>query len=301
MSLFVVGIGASAGGLDALKEFFSPIKDHYQNVAFIVAQHVSPSHKSMLVQLIEKETELKVSEAVHNQLIKPGTIYITPPNRQIDVVNGKIRLSKSGNEIGPKPSVDRLFESISKDFKDRSVGIILSGTGSDGSDGTYHIKRYKGLVLVQEPESSKYDGMPVSVIEAGNADVVDTPSRLWKHIKSHIDNFEAEINFESNSDEEEQIEIIYNLLSRRTGTDFSQYKSSTIIRRLEKRIATLGLKSLDEYLLHLEQHPGEVNELYDTLLIGYTFFLRDEKAFKSMRESLETLLHKKSDTDGIVS
>ena len=297
--LFVVGIGASAGGLDALKEFFASIKNGFESVSFVVAQHVSPSHKSMLVQLIEKETSLTVSEAIHNQSLKSATIYITPPNHQIDIVDGKIQLTRSGNEIGPKPSVDRLFESLSKDKKDRSIGVILSGTGSDGTDGIYHIKRYKGLVLSQQPDSAKYDGMPVSAIDSGNVDIVDTPSKLWSHIKDHIEEFESNISYEPVSEEEEQIEVIYNLLSRRTGTDFAQYKTSTIFRRLDKRIASLGLKDLNEYLSYLEGNKDEINELYDTLLIGYTYFMRDEEAFKSLRINLQTLFENKADNEAL--
>lgn len=297
--LFIVGIGASAGGLDALKEFFASIKNDCNNIAFVVAQHVSPSHKSMLVQLIEKKTSLTVSEATHNQIIRPSTIYITPPNYQIDVVEGKIRLTKSGKEIGPKPSVDRLFESLSEDLKDRSIGVILSGTGSDGTDGAYHIQRYKGVVLAQKPESAKYDGMPVSAINAGNVDIIDVPDELWNHIIKHTDGFESDIHYDPRSEEDEQIAVIYSLLSRRTGTDFAQYKSSTIFRRLDKRIASLGLKDLNEYLAYLEKNKDEISELYNTLLIGYTFFMRDEDAFKSLREKLDILFKNKADSESL--
>ena len=298
-SFFIVGIGASTGGLEALKIIFASIKHDCENMAFVVAQHVSPTHKSMLVKLLQKETTLSVSEATHNQIIKPASIYITPPNHQVSVVNGKIRLAPLSKNVGPKPSINYLFESLSNEYKDRAIGLILSGTGSDGTDGAYHIKQKKGLVLAQNPESAKFDGMPKSVINAGYADLADVPSKLWGHINSYVESFQSKITYEPRPEEDEQIEVIYNLLLRRTGTDFTQYKNTTIFRRLKKRIAELDLKDLNEYLAYLEEQPKEIEKLYSTLLIGYTYFMRDKEAFKSLQKSIEKLLKNKLEGDSL--
>lgn len=169
--LIVVGIGSSAGGLEALQKLFSMLTN-IDNIAFIVAQHLSPSHKSMMVELLQRVTSIPVLEVKNGLVIKAKTIYITPENTDIYVRDGKIYLKSIVQTFGPKPSVNYFFTSLAQDFSERAIGIILSGTGSDGSYGIRAIKAEGGITIAQSPNTSKYDGMPISAINTGKVDTV---------------------------------------------------------------------------------------------------------------------------------
>lgn len=297
--LYIIAIGASAGGLEALQEFLSHLPA-INNIAIIVAQHLSPTHKSMLVQLLSRETKLEVAEAENGSTLQPNKIYITPPDKEISISAGKIVLKKPQSSVGPKPSVDVLFTSLAEDAAHRVLGIILSGTGSDGAAGVRMIKKQGGFIIAQEPHTAKYDGMPLASIETGDVDLVLPPEKMGEEILEHFLN-PGHIRIKPAEAESEgsSLEKIIKVLSKRTGTDFSNYKSATIIRRLEKRLAILKIKSIDAYLKLLEESPKEQDEMFNMILIGVTTFFRDVEAFGALENALHKIINAKTHKDPI--
>lgn len=292
--LIIIGVGASAGGLEALQEFISKLPDDLSNFCIVIAQHLSPTYKSMLVPLISRETPLRVIE-VHSGL-KPETrnIYITPPDSEITLYKGKFLLSKPTAQIGPKPSVDVLFHSIANEKGAKSVGIILSGTGSDGSNGIRSIKSAGGLTIAQEPNTAKYDGMPLAALESGAVDLVLSPDKIGEELREFLSSGVVPTQSTASIIESQgNLDKIFQLLSSRTGTDFSNYKPSTICRRLEKRLTSLNFESLDDYLKFIESNPKEIDSLFNMILIGVTTFFRDTEAFEQLEKVLANIIASK--------
>ena len=282
--LYVIGVGASAGGLEALSELFTNLPVSLQKItSFIVAQHVSPTHRSMLVQILSKEAMFPVIEATHNQEIEPGYIYITPPDSDIQVSSGKIILTKPKNTQGPKPSVDLFFQSLAVDFEEHSIGIILSGTGSDGACGLQEIKSKGGIAIIQNPESAKYDGMPLAALQTGTVDFSLPADKIGHKLEELLlyrrDTPEGSLELE--------LQDIFQILNKKFGVNFENYRPTTIMRRIQKAMKALKLNSLSEYSKYLRKYPEEVNGLYQSFLIGVTSFFRDEKAFECLEKLLQ--------------
>lgn len=297
----VIAIGASAGGLEALQDFLSHFP-YIENTAILVAQHLSPSHKSLLVQLLAKATKVDVIEAEHGTFITGGKIYITPPDSEITIEDGAICLTKPSSKIGPKPSVDKLFASLAENHKGKLVAIILSGTGSDGALGILRIKEVGGYVLVQDPETAKYSGMPNAAILTGGADLITSPDKMGEAIAAY---FSSSLQPPNSTDkkgltnEDNGIAKILNHLSSKTGADFSKYKPATIRRRLFKRILQLGLNSIDEYVAMVEKSKEESVIMFNMILIGVTAFFRDKEAFAQIDLQLKQIIDSKNTGDNI--
>lgn len=291
---FYLGVvGASAGGLEALTNLVKNLPEPTAPLVLIVAQHLSPKHKSRLVDLLEKHTPWKVVEAKHHMPLELGHVYITPPNNDISVANGKVVLSKPSSLIGPKPSVSHLFNSVAYDFKEKTLAIVLSGSGSDGASGIPLLKSNGGTVLVQEPKEAAYDGMPNAAMETGMVDstfsIKDFASIFDKIVKGE---FQPKRHLE---DDLSEMGRVFALLADRTGVDFTDYKKNTIKRRLESRMMHLKLPNLTAYLKIIEGKPTEVEALFNHVLIGVTQFFRDPQAFESLKEILSNYLKKKED------
>jgi two-component system CheB/CheR fusion protein len=298
--LTVIGVGASAGGLEALQDLLKYLPAKLHNVAFIVAQHLSPTYKSRMVELLRKNTTWKIVEAEQGATLDSNTMYITPPDTEIEIVHKKIKLSKSIHSPRPKPSVDTLFESLAMNYQNKSIGIILSGTGTDGTIGAKAIKKTGGYIIAQEPNTAKYDGMPMSVIESGNVDWVLSTEYMGEeiyHLLQEPKNLSIRYNQEENITT--ALQKVFAILTQRTGTDFSNYKPTTILRRLEKRIVATKTKNIEEYLLFLESNPQEIDTLFDTILIGVTSFFRDKEAFAKLEEYLAKVVQNKRKNDAI--
>jgi|JI10StandDraft_1071094.scaffolds.fasta_scaffold00656_34 two-component system CheB/CheR fusion protein len=298
---YIAGIGSSAGGLEALQDFLSHLPENLKNVAFIVAQHLSPTHKSMLVQLLSRETKLLVSEAKNGDTVEPNNIYITPPDNEISISGGKIWLQRPKGGIGPKPSVDILFQSLAEDIKENAIGIILSGTGSDGAIGVRHIKSTGGFVIVQEPQTAKYNGMPLASIETGLVDMVLAPDKMGEELSEITQNesYPRDLQLSAIENDSDSLESIFKLLSRRTGTDFANYKPSTIGRRLQKRLSSLKVNSIEDYLTYIEKNPQELDSLFNMILIGVTSFFRDANAFSEFEKVLLKIINSKAEGEPI--
>ena len=297
--LYIVGIGASAGGLEALQILLKNLPLDL-NCAYVIAQHLSPTHKSMMVPLLARETSLNVLDATDGVEIKKGCVYVTPPDKDVFIgQDSKLHLQVAQGGTTPKPCVDLLFESLSEIKKEYAIGLILSGTGSDGSRGIRAIKAEGGFTLAQEPSEAKYDGMPRSAINTGHVDLIIS-------VRDFAVEFEELIKLprvaSANLDEDWQASLkeqIFSLLLREKRVDFSSYKQSTINRRIERRMSALKISSLHDYVEYLKNNYEEIISLYQDLLIGVTSFFRDPDAFESMNMLLKARLEQKNKGDSI--
>lgn len=295
---YVVGIGASAGGLEALSALVSKLRPGL-GMSYVVVQHLSPSYKSMLPQLLGRETSLPVVEIVHGQPPRPDTIYITPPDRNVVLKDGKLELLQSPREIMPKPSVNLLLSSLAEERREDAIGVILSGTGSDGSSGIRAIKAAGGFTFAQDPASAKYDGMPQAAIDTGCVDWIQTPDGIAEELARLS---EARPVLPTTEQEELPLSALKRLLNKvrsRTKLDFSGYKESTLWRRVERRLFANRCPSLDAYLTLVEQHPDELDRLAKDILISVTSFFRDRDSFIALERALKKVLERKRPGDEI--
>ncbi len=286
----IVGIGASAGGLAAFEAFFSGMPaDADPGMAFVLVQHLAPDHASILTALMQRYTRMKVYEVEDGMKVQINCAYIIPPNRDMAFLNGELQLMEPSEPRGHRLPIDILFRSLAQDQQERAIGIVLSGTGSDGTLGVRAIKAEGGMVMVQIPESCEFDGMPRSAIATGMVDYdlspADMPSQLIAYVK-HAFGRPPHSAAQSTSLNDNALKKIFILLRAQTSHDFSQYKPSTICRRIERRMAVHQIDSTDAYVKYLQQTPLEVEALFHDLLIGVTNFFRDPEAF----EALESLV-----------
>lgn len=270
----IVGIGASAGGLEALEEFFMNIPADC-GMAFVIIQHLDPNHKGMLPELLQRVTRMQVYTVKDRIKIKPDSLYVIPPNKSMSILNGTLHLFAPVESRGLRLPIDFFFRSLADDRLEKSIAIILSGMGSDGSMGLRAVKEKGGIVLVQSPETAKFDSMPRSAIEAVSADVVapinELPLKLIELSKLNS-RVPAGKELEKNTSILEKIII---LLRSQTGNDFSQYKKTTLYRRIERRMNIHRIESITKYLRYLQENPAEIDILFKELLIGVTSFFRD--------------------------
>ncbi|MBI1207008.1 MAG: PAS domain S-box protein [Azospirillum sp.] len=299
----IVGIGASAGGLEALTQLVANLPKRGR-ISYVVAQHMSPQHKSMMVDLLARATTLPVVEATEGQKLQSNTIYITPPNRNIEIRDQTVVLTGPYAE-GPKPSVDLLFISLAEDVGDRIVGIILSGTGSDGARGVQAIKSVGGMTIAQSPDTAKYNGMPEAALRTGRIDKVLAPDQIGHELAYLVSQprsasgaprptpaAEAEPAPE-NHDFPEPYGVVIGMIRKRMNIDFQQYKPGTIHRRVQRRLAANRLTSLDDYVEYLTTHPDEVERLCSDILISVTSFFRDRPSWQALGSAIERLLDSK--------
>lgn len=298
--LYLIGVGASAGGLEALQDFLSKFPTDIANIAIIIAQHLSPTYKSMLVELLARNSQMPVIETKTSTSLKARHVYITPPDSEVTIKDNRLILTKPKQPVGPKPSIDVLFHSMATELKDKAIGVILSGTGSDGAQGIKDIKQAGGMTIAQDPLTAKYDGMPHAAIQTGVVDLVLAPEKIGDEIRNAL--LHPEVNFTQSEKfikENNPMQKLFTILSDTTGTNFSNYKEPTIYRRLEKRMSFLKYDSLDSYVEYLQHNPKEVDSLYHTILIGVTSFNRDPQAFLSLELELTKLLKDKQPGDKI--
>ncbi len=292
--LYVVGIGASAGGLEALQLFVKQLAEK-SDMAYIVAQHLSPTYKSMMVDLIARETHKKVFEIKNGMVIQKDTIYITPPNKDVFIKNGILELKIPQEAIGPRPSINLFFTSLAQSVGNKAIGIILSGTGTDGSYGIRAIKAEGGITIAQNPLSAKYDGMPNSAINTGNVDLILNPEDMGSEL-IEIVKYPKNISIINDTLETNGgMEKVYKELFATTGIDFSQYKTTTINRRLERRMSALKLMNLSDYVNFLSKNKDEINNLFKDILIGVTSFFRDRECFEDLKIQLGKMIENKKD------
>ena len=300
----IVGIGASAGGLSAFEAFFSGMPPDFDpGMAFVLVQHLAPDHKSILTELIQRYTRMQVFEVEDGMAVRPNCAYIIPPNRDMAFLNGTLQLMEPAAPRGQRLPIDFFFRSLSQDQRERAICIVLSGTGSDGTLGLRAIKGEGGMAMAQNPASAEYDGMPRSAIATGLVDYelppAEMPSQIIAYVAHAFGNpprhAEAPAPLEENA-----LKKIFILLRAQTGHDFSQYKPSTIGRRIDRRMAVQQIESIDAYVKYLHQTPDEVEALFRDLLIGVTNFFRDPIAFKALEEQVISRLFDGKTADNAV-
>lgn len=284
----VVGIGASAGGLEAIQEFFRvmPIDS---GLAFVVIQHLSPDYRSLMDELLARYTRMRILKAEEAMPVEPDTIYLIPPRKNLRIFHDKLMLEDQNLRKGLNLPIDIFFRSLAAEKGKHAIGIILSGTGSDGTLGTRAIKEVGGMIMVQDDTSAKFDGMPRSSISTGLVDYVLPPSRMPEELLNYLKHpfigkgQALETAISENLDALTRIMLI---LREHSGIDFSYYKENTILRRLERRVSINRFTTLEQYVKFLSESEKEQGILYRELLIGVTRFFRDPEAFDLIEEKV---------------
>jgi two-component system CheB/CheR fusion protein len=280
---FIIGIGASAGGLEALQQFF----EHTQrdmNLAYVVVQHLSPDFKSLMRELLSKNTSLRVNNVEDGMWVEPNNVYLIPPRNNMIITDGRLRLIEREPHSGLNLPIDIFFTALAKDRGARAIAVVLSGTGTDGSRGLLDVKDAGGIVLVQQPEDAKFDGMPNAAERTGLADVIKPARELPGTIEQFVEyatNDPAQFN-----DTDEELTTVFSILRSQSGIDFSKYKISTVSRRIQRRMAVHQVNSLKEYLSILRSDDTESATLCRELLINVTRFFRDKKCFADLEQEV---------------
>jgi len=282
----IVGIGASAGGLEALEQFFGNVPEN-SGMAYVVIQHLDPNHIGIMPELLQRATRMKVLQASDNLQLKPNHVYVIPPNKSMSVLNGHLYLFEPVELRGLRLPIDYFFRSLAADQHENSIGIILSGMGSDGSLGLKAIKEKNGIVAVQDPETAKFDGMPNSAANAVVVDILaranELPGKLISFLKlSPVIVKKTEIDDKNKSN----LEKIVILLRAQTGHDFSKYKKNTLFRRIERRMGVHQINKIANYVRFLQENPNELDILFKELLIGVTNFFRDAAVWENLKEKV---------------
>lgn len=272
-----VGIGASASGLEALEKFFKSLPAN-TGFAYVVVQHLSPDTKSIMDELLSKYTHMPVVKIQSNMLIKPDHVYVLPPGYSVTMLNDVLVLDESPQNTHIRKPIDKFFQSLALDKKDKAVGIILAGAGTDGTEGINEIKSNGGIVIVQDPKTAEFDSMPTSAINTGHVDYIEEPVKIASNLINYVSKH-TEISIYSYYDKEDIYRNILEAIKKKTNNDFSDYKPNTITRRINKRMSFLKIHSLDNYLEYLEKTPEEATILVEEFLIGVTGFFRDSEAF----------------------
>lgn len=285
----VIGIGASAGGLEALQQFFDCMPPN-SGLSFVVVQHLSPDYKSLMADILAKHTEMSVYQAENQMTVETDSVYLIPPKKYMTIKDGRLLLSDAPGTLNHP--IDAFFYSLAEEKRENAIAVVLSGTGSDGTNGVKTVKEHGGLVIAQDPESAKFDGMPRSVINTGLADFVLSPEEIAEEILNfsntpvllrplRSDGMQAED--DSLFSEEETLSHIYTILKNASGIDFTYYKRTTILRRIERRMLVTHTSSLSEFARLLGDNQEEVNTLVKEILIGVTNFFRDPAFFEKLK------------------
>lgn len=286
----IVGIGASAGGLEAFEQFFTNMPTD-SGMAFVLVQHLDPLHKSILSDLLRRYTKMKVMEVKDGTMVEPNTVFVIPPNRYMAIMHRKLHLLEPKEVPGLRIPIDYFFRSLAEDQKEKAICIVLSGTGTEGALGIRAIKGEGGMAIVQDPESAKYDGMPRNAVATGLADYILLPEEMPRQLLLYVRHASAQPPPTVPSIKEgDLLEKVFLLVRSQTGHDFSFYKKNTILRRIDRRMAVHQISRLKDYVAYLQENPREADTLFKELLIGVTNFFRDRDAFDILGEKAITKL-----------
>jgi len=295
-TIHVVGIGASAGGLEAIKLLLANLKKTGKFV-FVVAQHMSSDgHTQLMARLMGRESALPVSIINPNEALEADRVYLIPAGYDCSLEDGRFKLTQLTGKYYSKPSIDFLFNSIASACGSRAVGVILSGSGTDGVKGCLAIKAHGGLVVAQDPATAVMDAMPVAAIESGAVEHIVAPSRLgWVlfdtgRTQNAMVNKPAKLRYPVS---DAQLARLIEIVLHATGVDFSCYKEETLIRRLNARMSTLKIADVDDYLAYILSHRSEANMIQQAFLVSMSFFFRDRASFDFLRQQLAVLIQKK--------
>jgi two-component system CheB/CheR fusion protein len=290
----IIGVGASAGGLEAFQTLLSHLPERH-DLALVLVQHLDPDHESLLPELLSKRTHTPVQSITDGMEVRPGNIYLIPPGSSLTLEGNRLRLQAFDSPRGLRRPIDRFLVSLAQSAGANATGIILSGTGSDGAVGVKAIKEAGGLVFVQDPKQAKYDGMPRSALATGAVDLV-LPSSEMVDVLNDYYNRRSGIEPSIRNDAE-FIERVAKHVRYRTGHDFSHYKEGTFLRRLAVRMSVLGIEAPAAYLKELIDNKAEAGRLFRDLLINVTAFFRDREAFEALRENVIPKIVQSRDRD----
>ncbi|WP_416139642.1 chemotaxis protein CheB [Halomonas sp. HK25] len=298
LAVRILGIGASAGGLAPLEEFLARIPPD-SHMAYVVVQHLDPTHRALLPELLQRVTTMSVRQATHGMSIEPDCVYVIPPNAELTVVDGLLSLAKPMEPRGMRLPINVLFSSLARAQGEQAIGVVLSGMGSDGTQGLQAIKAVGGLTAAQQPDTAQFDAMPRSAINANCADIIAPPGDLpasiltcLTHAPAHVASGEPSAEPEAEPRlESTPLQRIFRLLQQRTGHDFSLYKHSSLQRRIERRMAIHRIATLTHYADFLQRNPQEIDLLFREVLIGVTRFFRDTQVWEYLADTtLQALL-----------
>jgi len=281
----IVGIGASAGGLEALEQFLGHVPKQ-SGMAFVIVQHLDPTHKGIMSELLQRSTGMRVIQVRDRTRVRPDCVYVIPPNKDMSILHGVLHLLAPAAPRGLRLPIDFFFRSLAQDQQEHSVGVILSGMGSDGTLGLRAIKEKAGVVLVQEPASAKFDSMPRSALDAGLADIVAAAEELPEKILAYLQRTPLLARPEVAREDKTQsaLEKVVILLRTHSGNDFSFYKRNTLYRRIERRMGIHQIAKMAGYVRYLQENTQELDLLFKELLIGVTNFFRDPAAWDQLRD-----------------
>jgi two-component system, chemotaxis family, CheB/CheR fusion protein len=280
----IVAIGASAGGLEALEQFFSNVPDKC-GLTFVVIQHLDPTQRGMLPELLQRVTRMNVLQVEDHMKVISDCVYVIPPNKSMSILKRVLYLLEPVESRGLRLPIDFFFRSLADDQQEFSIGLVLSGMGSDGTEGLRAIKEKNGIAMVQEPSTAKYDSMPRSAMESVNIDIVAPVTELPAKLLDLLKHFQgsgkvADLGLKDKS----SLEKIIILLRNRTGNDFSLYKNNTVYRRIERRMSIHNIEHISTYVHFLQENPSELDILFKELMIGVTKFFRDAKLWEKLRD-----------------
>lgn len=284
----IIGLGASAGGLEAFEIFFKNMPEN-SGMAFVLISHLDPAHTSMMKELLSKFTPMEVKQVNDGMKLEPNKVFVIPPNRYMSVSDNTLQLSEPEDPRGLRMPIDFFLRSLAADQGERAICVILSGTGSDGTLGLRAIHGGGGISVVQNPATAKYGGMPQSAIDTGLADYVLPPEKIPAQLLSYIQHTYPRRKKQEDIYKQRAgttLQKILNLIRQQTGHDFSFYKKNTINRRIERRMNVLEIEDDATYLRFLQEHPEEVNLLFKEMLINVTSFFRDKEAFQLLKEKI---------------
>jgi two-component system CheB/CheR fusion protein len=281
----IVGIGASAGGLDALERFLAGVAKS-SGFAYIVVQHLDPTHKALLAELLQRVTTMPVYEARQSVPVEVDTVYVIPPGGELTVDNGRLQVKEPVQARGRRLPIDALFFSMARMQTVDAIGVVLSGMGSDGTLGLLAIKRQGGLTLAQSPDSAQFDSMPRSAIAAGCVDIVAPAEEMYEQIRRIARHDRSELAHSASTELDthaRHLQSILQMLKDRSRHDLSFYKTSTLSRRIERRMTVHGIASISAYEDHLRANPAELDLMFREMLIGVTAFFRDLHVWQQLK------------------
>ncbi len=300
--LAVVGIGASAGGLEAFKHFFAAMPPD-SGMAFVLIQHLDPTHQSLTAELLGNHTAMPVVEVADEMRVEPNRVYVIPPNAYLTISGETLHLSEPTERRGLRVPIDFFFRSLADDQQERAIGIILSGSGTDGSLGVREIKAAGGMVMVQAPETTGFDGMPRSAIGTGMVDYVSPIEKMPEVLSRYVRHWyvngavpPAPVAEEAPDD----LHAIIGILRAHVKNDFSCYKKGTLTRRVQRRMGLNHIEKMGEYAQFLRQNKEEVNALYKDLLISVTNFFREPEAWEALARQVIAPLVREHDHEAPV-
>ena len=284
----VVGLGASAGGLEAVRKLLAALPAE-TGLAFVLIQHLDPSHQSMLAELLVRNTKMKVAQATDGMPIERNCLYVIPPNADLAVRSGVLRVSQRNQRADLHLPFDFFLRSLAEDYGERAVCVVLSGTGSDGSVGLRAVSERDGLVIAQEPQEAAFDGMPRSAIATGAVNLVAPAAQIPRALIRYTQHPYLSASRKATPQDEvtdKSLAAIIDLLRSRTSQDFTHYKKGTLVRRIQRRMALAGVKEIDDYIKTLREDGHELELLARDLLIHVTSFFRDPAAFAALAKTV---------------